>query len=927
MYMRRKTVALALAAALLSGCGKSKSLSDVINEDMLQCMSAYGENILYDGSYTDKKLSDADAAISSLDGLGQLFGISDPEKELRCIDTYDIAGGAWYKLQQAYGGIPVYGRSITVMAGEDDGALGLLANTIDMSGAQTKPEMTEAEVRELLAETFSLSEKEAELAYYTLGDDVTLCYRFGAGSTEIFASAMDGAVVAKLGGLVCDSVAYTSRMDSGITVTADLTGDTYTLTDAKRNITICTPTYEPVGDQTAFQGRGDEVVWPADEDPEQQALYAMLYVKNAYDFFDTTFSAHINKPINGFIRVENVYDDDKDRIVGLSNNAAHFTTDDGITALAFGEYCLSASTACHEFTHGIVESYAGLDSIPESLAINEAIADIFAELEEADRTGACDWVHGKRNMAAPAEKYVDTYEGFSSLKDPHYNCTIVSRAACLMNLGGIGYDDLGQLWFRSLLLCSPSTNMHELSFIVLAVAGQMVDSGELSVAQLTTVMEAFTEVKLFVEDSEFFPSVTAEPEIYIMNKNQNLAVNVNLVIEGMDISIDGAKAVNTVETYAVTDPEPILTQLPQGAYKLTITGRSYQKAEVSYIVVRDMGTPLVRIETGFTDQVSGIVRDKETGAAIAGATVSFRSPDGAIVYETATTYRDGKWYADVADDDYQVTFTHPDYESGEQEVSYTEFPTLDVAAATPQAAGLFLGITELVPLRALPLYVSACIGEYSGVTYCTDDIAARDSATPEEAARLTKLNIEPAAYDYISSFIFYRGKLYYSCKESGTSDYRSAIYRCDPDGSNHELLIDSAGLGFSSEFTISWDKLCVTNSSKAFDIAANQVVELDEPTQWGVVPDLYNAEHVFFWDNGIYMGSYEPDAHWVHTDNKLVATNAGGRVRLHCATSDSLYYQVESGNTSYLYRYDIATDTSHQVDSRPSAGSGWYFNW
>ncbi|MBQ4177806.1 MAG: hypothetical protein II640_10105, partial [Lachnospiraceae bacterium] len=113
-------------------------------------------------------------------------------------------------------------------------------------------------------------------------------------------------------------------------------------------------------------------------------------------------------------------------------------------------------------------------------------------------------------------------------------------------------------------------------------------------------------------------------------------------------------------------------------------------------------------------------------------------------------------------------FTHPSQmESGEQ------YNWSGVPLNAPER--------ELLPLVLFDeLSVSAHIGEYKGTTYWI--------YSDYELHEIAGLPVRTQLYDYIDTFTFYRDKLYYCCKDAGTSDYRMAICRCDPDGNSWEIL-------------------------------------------------------------------------------------------------------------------------------------------
>lgn len=219
-----------------------------------------------------------------------------------------------------------------------------------------------------------------------------------------------------------------------------------------------------------------------------------------------------------------------------------------------------------------------------------------------------------------------------------------------------------------------------------------------------------------------------------------------------------------------------------------------------------------------------------------------------------------------------------------------------------------------------PICISACIGEYGGVIYCTREVPN---------SNFVVLPVEPAEYDDISSFAFYRGKLYYCCKDAGTSDYRSALYRCNPDGTELEKILGDGELSYTNSFHIIGDDLYPHGSYRYYNIADECLVDSEDYIgDFGAVPEWFNMEYVFYMAaNTIAMAKYDPESPYQWTDKQDIAPITTDYMRIAGITSGCMYYETTQGNTASLYQYDIRKGVVSLIDSKPSAGSGWYFNW
>jgi Zn-dependent metalloprotease len=137
----KKKLAIKITAIVLSFCILLSSISvalvyfNVIDipfiRKMLNNMGIHdyiAEFNSLTGEFTDIKITDDESAIEAArDGAKQL-GLEDAVQELSIIYSDDVNGMTYYRIQQHYDGIPVYGKTITVSADEDGTATGFASN-------------------------------------------------------------------------------------------------------------------------------------------------------------------------------------------------------------------------------------------------------------------------------------------------------------------------------------------------------------------------------------------------------------------------------------------------------------------------------------------------------------------------------------------------------------------------------------------------------------------------------------------------------------------------------------------------------------------------------------------------------------------------------------------------------------------------------
>ncbi len=131
-----KTISIILAAAiLLSAAGMGlcalfsgrKDSKSAKADDYVQ--TAPGTLV---GKFTDRKIEDADEAILAVQDVAKDLGFTNATDELSVVSTNTVDELTYYRLQQNYQGIPVYGSTFVVVADENGEAKGLSSNVSDV---------------------------------------------------------------------------------------------------------------------------------------------------------------------------------------------------------------------------------------------------------------------------------------------------------------------------------------------------------------------------------------------------------------------------------------------------------------------------------------------------------------------------------------------------------------------------------------------------------------------------------------------------------------------------------------------------------------------------------------------------------------------------------------------------------------------------
>lgn len=212
---------------------------------------------LVEAGIIEDEVADEAAAWSLMEKIGPSLGISDPRGELSDPDEQEGLGITYYRFDQSYQGIPVYGRDVVVAADEGGDVLGVTGNYLLLSEIATDPQVSAQDAAEVArAGDAGVEARSGSLCVYSLGEnEPTLAWQVETwgemGQRLVFVSALDGSVVAEreltnsLGGVSATDVDG-NEVELGVRDNGD---GTYTLFDEDRNIRA----YQAEGRRVSFE--------------------------------------------------------------------------------------------------------------------------------------------------------------------------------------------------------------------------------------------------------------------------------------------------------------------------------------------------------------------------------------------------------------------------------------------------------------------------------------------------------------------------------------------------------------------------------------------------------------------------------------------------------------------------------------------------
>lgn len=481
----------------LSSCTENNTEVDEVKIDT--------DYVSIDDEISGASIDDEHDVLNIFQELSETLGIENAEKELKISNINEVGGEVFYRAQQYYEDIPVYGNSVVLGVDENGKTFCLTSNTVSVKDVDTTPKISFEDAKNELEKFFKNQKPENilfyspnELIVYQLDDGenilayntvVSISTKSQESETfECIVNAYNGEVVKALQIDLFESVEATGKDNTGNnrkrSFTVNRKSDSeYLLQDNTRNINIYdvgnkeltykfydennegTNNYNSF-DHVEYLSNGNKLKVVANSSnqwDDTKAVTLMANLKDTYDFYDKYLAY---KGTNGKNNIINGFFNDSMPSAGSGNaycwGYAKYWQDEVL--LSFGvDNGISVDTVAHEYTHGVEGSISRMNYEGESGAIMEAYSDIFGEFVEdyandGELDGDCNWIHGERNMIDPLKNnYPSIYNGkhFASTKNKlkngksendnggvHKNNTVISHAAYLMYNGIDGTESM-----------------------------------------------------------------------------------------------------------------------------------------------------------------------------------------------------------------------------------------------------------------------------------------------------------------------------------------------------------------------------------------------------------------------------------------------------------------------------------------------------
>lgn len=494
------------------------------------------DDVYMEGDYVGYVSPDSPAVRNgkgALDAAAHIFGVDKDRLSVSLEDSLEKEH--YYKLQQMWGDLPVYGRRANLSV--DGSRVYIASGNLSKRDydIDTTPEIDEASAWESLYDYVLYDVLEGEysevmvyisgfgpesLCIYDQGEyetDPRLAYdcaftysggeeEYASGSYDVLIDAHTAEVLSATSNIYVDTVSLGWRVDGRVYyVELDQEGDRYIFRDEDRNLWL----YDVEGVDCR---RGTM--------PDTDALVSLDEIRN--------LRPHVNNeekaPYSASSDVAYWSENDKDAEIifsnvqktygfykevlgrkGYNNGNSELTLLMNHKKVGYTAYSYSLGNASllafeegfrieeidligHEFTHSVERSISCMDYDDQSGAIMEGYSDTFGELIELYTFRSADWVHGNRDMKT-SEPYKDQGDYM------HSNANVVSNKAYLIwsDWTALGIndskiiDDMAHLFYRALYLLHTYATYKQWNWAMDQVAQYMMNNGDLSRQQYNSV--------------------------------------------------------------------------------------------------------------------------------------------------------------------------------------------------------------------------------------------------------------------------------------------------------------------------------------------------------------------------------------------------------------------------------------------------------
>lgn len=609
-----------------------------------------------DGQFSEKTVKNAADALASLNSIENLMGFEDVNDELSFYQKDSYAENTFYRFQQYYNGIEVYGKNLIVAVDANKKTTALSNDYEPNIDIATLPKILEEDAVNIVNNYIQNASNiiSQGLCIYSIDIDPVLTYKIQCNgiiddspfSGFVFVDATLGYVVTEINNIYFANVQTSAKFeDRSYSFNVWQENGKYQLFDSSRNIVVYNLNRN-VADRSVLTS---PVVNSTMSD-ENNNHYLAISRTNLSGFTDETEISIYHNLTTAYDYFYNNYGRNSYNGKGspiLLSTYAQFRSADGSiygrNAYSYSGYVdhtdivygadydpFALDVVVHEYTHSVEGSISDMRYHGESGALMEAYSDIMGEIVENDTS----WMHyTNRNLANPsATSQPSTYKGthWASLSGRdnggvHTNGTVIAHAAYLMQKDKItDMDRLGELWYRSLYYLDRNSSFEDCRAAVIASARDMGMSAE----EITCIQSAFDKVGVKGTALGHFGFSSISGKVLD-------ASSLNPVPGAEVVAVKTAPnslGAGIVETNANGEFE--ITGLSSGTYEVSVNAKGY-RPEIKYSIkvnafshISLSNSFLLSASVIEKGAIGGKITNAIDGSAVSNATIRFRNNHG-----------------------------------------------------------------------------------------------------------------------------------------------------------------------------------------------------------------------------------------------------------------------------------------------------------
>lgn len=485
--------------------------------------------VYFDSDFSDIKITDVDSALEAISAVKNELGISDVHKELKVQSVDTVDNNTFYRFQQYYNDIPVYGRSVIINA-ENTKSKVLTSNftNVDKDIAINK-KIEEDKIKHSIVKYFN----NTNVKLSPFSEDNFCIFNFDNSKRATLAYCCQ---------VFDDENVYTCLLDSSTaeilfvdaemeTVSAEVySEDKKVSTIGWKNDDGSYHLYNEDYNISIFDVEG---ITTADENGEVKedfrdygidTLYSKegVFDKNAIILLDDIIKFNEYYKKLGDCTFDQIHGAINDEYENGNNARGGSTIVNGknLAVILIGKNtgANDIDVIAHEYTHAVTDLIVNFTNTQNNRmpsTIDEAVSDIFGEIIESESNDKSpnwimdsDAINLSRNISGNSGNQIYNLNDYNEkTSECHVASTIISHAAYLMWNGNgdgdifkIDTDKLAKLWYRSLFLLQSDATFNQCANAVMLTAKSMQDTGDLTEAQVACVRRSFESVGIYPND-------------------------------------------------------------------------------------------------------------------------------------------------------------------------------------------------------------------------------------------------------------------------------------------------------------------------------------------------------------------------------------------------------------------------------------------